>query len=93
MAPPFPRIGLASRDNSDEVAARRVHDHEEPTSNTAIETMADLSVIPSVVNLDMTLGVYERGGHVRERKATLAETLVILGIVPCELHSQYSPTD
>jgi hypothetical protein len=53
MTSSFPSIGLARGDDADHTTVHRVSDDEQPATDPAIQAIADLAILPSLVNLDL----------------------------------------
>jgi len=86
MTSPFASVGLARRNYPDGPTAHRVDNDEQSAADPAIQAIAGLAVLPSLVNLDPPVRISKSCNHESERKPSIAQALIALGIIPFKFH-------
>jgi hypothetical protein len=86
MTSPFASVGLARGNDADRAAAHRVDDDEQPAFDPAIEAIADLPILPMLVNLDLPARVDKGGKHEGKGESSFGQALLTFAIVPFKFH-------
>jgi hypothetical protein len=87
MTSPFASIGLAGRNDPDNVTAHRVSYNEQPTVDAAIQAISCLTVLVTLVNLDPTVRIDKGWKHEGECKSSLAQAPFALPTIPFKFHT------